>query len=137
MRDKSVVTIDKFGKDHWSTFAYAECRMVDDRGILNREHMRCNIKRHPQFANSFNTLQPDMPTSPTMLRGHFKDKRKARRGHDDWDCLYDLEAAGLLKLNGTGISPIVELTDYGRAVAGLLRKHKADGGNFSEFTVTP
>ncbi len=37
--------------------------------------------------------------------------------HDDWDCISDMEAAGLVEWRGTGLQPIITLTNYGWLVA--------------------
>jgi len=119
-----TVSIEKFGKDHWSTFAYAECRIVDNKGVPKKEHMRCDIDRHPGHAHRGSGQQK----YPTMLKGGVK-----LHDHDDWDCIDDLEAAGFIETLGTGINPVWKLTKKGKEVAGLLRGWKADGGMFAKF----
>jgi hypothetical protein len=114
-----------FGKDHWSTFGYIECRVVDNGGLINNQHMRCDPKRHPGLAH----IPWRNGDIPTRLQGGVKLPK-----HDDWDCFYDLEAAGLLKDESTGIRPRVILTKLGHSVAARLREHKASGGSFASFT---
>lgn len=111
-----VISIDRFGKDHWSTFAYVETRVVDYGGRLSVDHMRCDTDIHPQFANSANRANPNKKY-PTRLR----DGIAAH--HDDWSCVDDLEAAGLLEQKGTGMNPVIVLTDTGRRVVSQLRTH--------------
>lgn len=53
--------------------------------------------------------------------------------HDDWDCADDLEAAGLIKICGSGIHPFYRMTPLGIKVASLLRNHKTNGGHFAGF----
>ena len=120
------VPIAKWGKDHWSTFAYLECRAVDNRGTINKEHMRCNYKLHPELANSANRFSSRR--YPTIL----KDNEELHH-HDDWSCFEDLESVGLVEWAGTGINPIVKFTDKGNDLAGRLRAHKSAGGKFSNF----
>src|SRR3984885_6104202 len=43
------VPLARWGKDHWTTFAYAETRWVDHRGMLSHDQMRCDQHRHPVF----------------------------------------------------------------------------------------
>ena len=126
-----TIPMNKFGKDHWSTFAYIETRGVDYAGQPARNHMGCNDKRHPGLGKSRNCGWKDEYS--TRLRGHTTSKPNRVIGHDDWDCAYDLEEAGLLKDNGTGINPVFELTVLGFKVASLLRQHKAGGGVFATF----
>lgn len=112
-----------FGKDHWSTFAYLETRCVDYEGRPDNRHMRCDPRRHPGLSHI--KWNGDYPT---RLFGMVELPK-----HDDWDCVDDLVAAGLMELDGTGIHPVVKLTNLGHTVAAALRKHKAAGKNFSDF----
>lgn len=120
-----VPTIDAFGKDHWSTFAYIETRIVDYRGEPNRVHMRCHASRHPLLVSD----NGDGSMHPTRLKG---DATLAH--HDDWDCCDDLEREGLLANVGSNVNPVFQLTPKGRVVASQLRTFKSKGGNFGEFT---
>lgn len=125
-----TITMDRFGKDHWSTFAYVETRIVDYKGVLDRMHLRVDLKRHPGLAHAHNGAE-----FPTRLR--FIDKEKGfekLESHDDIDCLEDCEAAGLLEHIGTGIHPVYKLTDLGAKVAGELRHWKGQGKNYCDFT---
>ena len=74
----SVIPIENWGKDHWSTFAYAETLAVDNNGIIIPEvlKMRTNIKTHFFMRNP-----NDGSMYPTMLKNG-----NVSRGHDDWDC---------------------------------------------------
>ena len=56
--------------------------------------------------------------------------------HDDYDCLDDLEKAGLVKNINTGLFPICELTLNGIEILSLLSLHKQKGKNFFEFVYT-
>lgn len=125
-----------FGKDHWSLFGYIECRCADDKGTLDPRRMRANEKTHLlRNVNGF----PWKNEWGTRLKGFFgepghknnEDRRLPR--HDDWDCLDDFEAAGLIEWHGTGMNPIIKLTKLGWMVAQALRQFKASGGNYAEF----
>lgn len=120
------IPIEHFGQDHWSTFAYVETCVVDHGGLVTKERMRCIDQRHPFFAHRGG----DASRYPTRLKGE-----RVQTNHDDWDCIDDLEAAGLLENKGTGATPVFCLTVYGEEVAGRLRVHKGRGGNWSEFVV--
>ena len=106
--------IAEWGRDHWSTLMYIETRVVDHRGILERQHMRCCTKRHPQFTHQ-------------ACRGPI--------AHDDWDCVDDMVEAGLLEWHGTGIHPVFALTEKGWAMAHALRRFRAAGNSLVEFKV--
>lgn len=117
LRPGQPVPIHLWGKDHWSTFAYAECRVVDNKGTINRQHMRGNHCG-------------DDAGYPTRLIGGAE-----LAGHGDYDCLFDAEEAGLLVLQGTGLHPLIQkLTKKGALVAAALRTHKAEGKTFSTFS---
>jgi len=124
-----TVPIAKFGKDHWSTFAYIETRCVDNQGTVELIRMRCNPKRHPGLAgaSAMGESRKWEPSYGTRL------KEGVAAGHDDHDCADDLEAAGLLENIGTGINPAFRLTAEGWVAISLLRQHKAAGGMFATF----
>lgn len=117
------IPVKKFGKDHWSTLAYIECRVVDQGGRLNNKHLRIDPERHPGLAHI--RWEKDSPTY--LAKGVLQKK------HDDLDCIEDLAVAGFVEILGTGIQPRTDLTDYGWEVASALRKHKGNGGNFAGF----
>ena len=127
--DKKPVSVEHFGKDHWSTFAYLDCRATDNKGTIDREHMRCDQDLHPGLRNSANRNSAKGDRKyPTILRGGIQ-----LENHDDWSCFEDLEAAGFVKWEGTGFNPIVVFTELGNKIAGKLRAHKKSGGSFSTF----
>lgn len=117
------VPLEQFGRDHWSTFAYVECRAVDNEGTIAKHHMRCDPLRHPEHAHI--NWSEDIPTR--LLGGVPLPQ------HDDWDCIEDLEAANLLTVTGTPRSPLVTLTEFGQHVASQLRAFLASGGSYSTF----
>jgi len=106
-----TVPIDKWGKDHWSVFAYIETLCVDGNRVIDHRRMRRDGVKYP-----------------TRLKG-----MEELPNHNDWDCADDIEAAGLAENAGTGINRLYKLTEKGFEVAALLRKHKANGGWFSNF----
>ena len=87
------VPVTNWGQDHWSTFAYLETRAVDGKGAIDNPRMRCNARLHREFANMgpFGNLH-DGAKYPTLLAGGIKLEK-----HDDWSCLEDMVAAGLIK----------------------------------------
>jgi hypothetical protein len=124
-----------WGKDHLSTLMYAETCCVDHHGKLASAHMRQGDHRimrlgwprgvdRPSFVNT----RP----SPTRLRGS-----EVVDGHDDWDCIDDMERAGYLVVSGTGLQPIVTLTEKGWQLAFALRRWRAEGKQLADFQVTP
>lgn len=115
-----------WGRDHWSTFAYALCcvrkaRLNDKReegfdGWVKRPQMRANPARHRalQWKPSWRPESEDTkPKYPTRLKAGIQVL-----WHDDWDCLRDLEAYGLLKVQAN--SGHVEITEAGVDVAAQM-----------------
>lgn len=101
------VPMARFGKDHWSTFAYIETRIVDYRGKLAADSMRCDRDRHPglhsvrhhsagygdrKYPTRLKTEQPN----PTLPGAAPRWGLVEIADHDDYDCVDDLIAAGLL-----------------------------------------
>ena len=119
------VSPDRWGKDHWSTFAYIEGRCVDHRGIPQPMNIQTNQNRHPGMGNNLNGED----YSIRLANG----EELPGDQYDEWDCLDDMEAYGLLENVGTGINRRYRLTDTGKRIAGQLRGHKADGKNFASF----
>jgi hypothetical protein len=118
--------VAEWGKDHWSTLAYAETCCVDNGhggvGRLSIVRMRCDADRHPLLAHSGS-------------RGKFPTRLKGGVGladHDDWDCLEDAERAGYCTVLSL-VNGFVQLTPRGEKVCAALRAHKARGGNFADF----
>ena len=144
--------IDQWGKDHWSTFAYAESRCVDHRGVLANHHMRTHVRRHPLFVARGVKSPGDGSQYPTRYKGG------ELADHDDWDCLNDMVEAGLIAVRPTDAAlwevptgkrgPIkhdgrlqtqalvvqVKMTDLGDKVAGELRAHLKKKYNFQVFS---
>lgn len=131
-----------WGKDHWSLLGYVECVCVDNAGYLAIDKMRANPDTHPLMSSGPMRWKPEYST---RLAGFFAfqdrtDIEKAAAaghailGHDDWDCLDDLEAAGLLEVLSLAQCK-VRMTDQGTLLASELRKHKASGGMFANFRV--
>ena len=146
--------VANWGKDHWSTFAYAETRCVDFGGVLQNERMRTHARRHPLFLSRRGLgAHAAGDQYPTRL------KEEELPHHDDWDCLHDLETQGLLKITSPReallwcvpedtrgpirykgrirtkeLTTKVRLTDLGRSVAAELREHLQSEHNFGTFT---
>lgn len=119
------ISIDDFGVDHWSTFAYLETRAVDHQGGVDITHMRCDPRRHPTLAHRGSAI----PCSPSRLKDG-----TLLHDHDDWDCVDDFERCGLLQNVGTALHPRIQFTPIGLQLAARLRAHKAHGGSYSTFS---
>lgn len=123
-----MVEMDKWSKDHWGLLAYVETRCVDFKGKLERTHLRCNENKHPLQKGGINP--PWQTDYSTRL------KEGTIEGHDDWDCLEEMEDAGLIEIISM-INGFVEITEKGIKVTHRIRKHKIKGGTFSTFIGKP
>ena len=139
--NKVKPSMKDFGKDHWSLLAYVETLCVESSnkgiGFIIKSRVRANEKTHPLNAVNFRHAGPWNPEWGTRLSGYFLDNNEVdvkRRldDHDDWDCLDDLEDAGLVDVisEATGA---VKLTDKGITVSNRLREWKIKGGMFATF----
>jgi hypothetical protein len=127
--------------------AYIETRCVDASdglGMLDPRRVRCNEHTHALLAANLPTSRWQDSYS-TRLQGFFdlegRDKPEVAcaaglqvLGHDDWDCLDDLAAAGMVEIVSLA-NPAVTITEYGSVVCGLVRAHKAAGGMFAGFVL--
>lgn len=112
-----------WGRDHTSTLLYVETRCVDYQGVIGAVHMRSWPGR---------PLRGDVGGPvPSAVGGRRGVPTRLADGtelseHDDWDCVEDMVAAGLIKWEGTGMQPILVLTDKGWRVAHRLRRLRAE-----------
>ena len=142
MAVKKAIPMQDFGKDHYSLLAYVETLCVDSSkggvGEIDKRRVRCNPRRHPLHNVNANMgvtgWKPDWGTrlSGFWTNADLTNPKRQIGFHDDWDCLDDLDAAGLLEVLSEA-NGYVKLTDKGLTVAGLLRAWKAKGGMFETF----
>ncbi len=92
------------GRDHASTLLYLQTVEASHNGVVknhnNGEHLRWKLRKYPFAWES--------PDDGTRLWDG-----SVIGNHDDYDCLEDLEAIGLLVNVGTGFQPVVHLTKRG------------------------
>jgi hypothetical protein len=124
------ISMERWGHDHWSVLGYLETRIVDNHGVIRNQQMRCNTRLHRAFAHSV-----DGAVHPTRLREGVVET------HDDWSCLEDMVAAGLVVAEFRqqnnyffGSSEArVRFTSLGQDIALQLRAHKQNAGDWSDF----
>lgn len=150
------VPLARFGRDHWSTLAYAETVMVecggfqigfDGRMRQGRQHFRvmreqCPKPRRPTAGGSHG-VPMDLKYSTPLKDGAVVE------GHDDWHCVQDMAHAGFFHaLVGSEViteqvaahmepGVILSLSPLGCEAADALRAHKRGGGSFGNFTWVP
>lgn len=120
-----ALTLNQFGYDHWKLFYHLRERVTVHAGELDFRRMRCNQDRHPGFAVNGSSWKHSWGT---RVKGG-----RCLPEHDDWDCLYDLEAVGLVKIGGTGVNPRVYLPPTGVTAWEALAKHRQVGGLYTDF----
>lgn len=133
IKEYKPVPVARWGKDHWSTFVYIETRCVDYKGELNKQHMRTKRDKHPDLeGDAQKRFSLAYKEYPTQLKNYFEDPTDCLDDHDDWDCIEDMIAAGLVeKIDNDDLW--YRLTTEGRRIASLIRQHKAQGNNFASF----
>jgi hypothetical protein len=112
------VPMSLFGKDHWSTLGYIETRMVDHGGYMIACDARMRTLAHNHRIFSYrptDNLQKqgcslamlgkrgDGPDNDNVKNGSFLNDGSRLPKHDDWDCIQDLAAAGLLIGDATDV----------------------------------
>lgn len=138
------ITIEQFGKDHWSLLAYVETLCVDATdqiGRIQRNRMRCNPDTHPLLSAG---IKWDTKYSSRLqgasgfnLSNEFDKAVEVGvviPGHDDWDCLDDLAKNGMVDILSLANCSI-KMTGKGMKYSGKLREHKVSGGMYGNFKV--
>lgn len=118
--DGTPVPPELWGKDHFSTCLYVESRAVDHCGKPALAHMRTWKNRVRRGWGKDVPASPGGKDYPTRLANGVE-----LHEHDDWDCVEDMVAAGLIEWNGTGLNPLLFPTAAGWLFAGMLRRHIA------------
>jgi hypothetical protein len=112
------VPMRRWGKDHWTTFAYVETRWVDHRGMLDHDRMRCDRRHSAFYAAKRRTTafgsDVDGARYPTRLKSGQPGDDGAwgsvnLPGHDDYNCLDDAITEGLI----TARMPVAHEGGYG------------------------
>jgi len=121
-----------WGRNHWNLLAYVETRCVDYKGIVTCLHMRVHIDRHKDLIKNEAPIFTERAEKrlPTMLKDGVE-----LSNHDDYDCIDDLIAAGLIKPLGRDVQfTVFSMTEQGWKAAHLLRQHRAALQEFETFT---
>lgn len=128
------VSMDRWGKDHWSILLYIESICVngaDGIGTPDRERVQCNPKRHPGLV-AYTPTGELLDGSEFGIR-LYGGKKLPGPDYDEWDCIFDLECYGLVESLGTGIHPEYRMTEWGIRAAAVLHKYKAQGGQLNRY----
>lgn len=129
--------IEKWGKDHFSTFAYLASCVVNKKGMLENSRMRTNLRIHRELAGMVLGSVYDASPYPTMI------KDGVIENHDDWSCLEEIVMAGFVEawtrpytkervFANTQVR--VLLTESGWNLLQKLTIHTANGGKYHDFS---
>lgn len=135
-----VVPPSGFGPDHWGTLLYLESVVVDCQGFQVGLDPRMKSTAahlaelaacpHPRRAATTRAL-------PVPMRPDHASRRpdgSLFQGHDDWDCLRDFAAAGLLDAPVLAVGQVLRLSPAGCDLAASVRRFKAEGGQLAAFS---
>jgi hypothetical protein len=134
------VPMNLWGRDHWSTLAYIETKLVNHGETVVEFDPRMRQKRR-HFRLLLQAL-PGHRKPGAIVQGQAMEAQHGSRlsdgsylpWHDDWDCVTDMIEEGLFENDGGDgelIGYPLKLTELGYAATAAIRKHKAEGGNFS------
>lgn len=113
------ISMELWSKDHWSLLLYIETCVVDAEGRVNSLRLRRYDRKNREY--------------PTTLKDGSIVWLSKMQWHDDYNCMDDLETAGLMENRGTGVERIYTLTDYGWKLAHILRRNRADKVKDKDF----
>jgi hypothetical protein len=119
------IPIAYWGRDHWSMLMYVETRIVDYDGKLSRAHIRSKTRTGWQPIHGTKLLSYDWTLAPPANL----EAGNIRPDHDDYDCLKDMQAVGLLTQQGGR----VQFTARGWALASRLRQWRGNGLTLKNF----
>lgn len=129
-QEEQLIPMSNWGKDHWSTLAFIETVMVENGffPFKGDARMRSNRRHFRLMPSDFGIVMPREQGS------RLKDGTNAEN-HDDWCCIQDMAAEGLLDKpqEDLDVGVRVKFSDKGMRIAQQLRTHKMNKGSFGNF----
>lgn len=138
-----MIPMSLWGRDHWSTLAYAETVMVDCGGFQvgldarmrhHRRHYRVmsELCKRPMRAGGNRSMPIVM--DPEKHRTRLNDGSEVAK-HDDWSCIQDMAAEGLFTVPADEIEPgvVLRLSPLGQKVAQWVRAQKMAEVSFGQM----
>lgn len=129
-----TISFDRFGRDHWGVLLLVEAECVNRSGkpwTIDNRRMRVHPNKAPFHPQRYRGNDGYSDKYPTRLRDGTEVS-----GHDDWDCLEDLEAAGLLHIHSL-VNGVVQITRKGQQVAAQARAWRSQGHGMVSFVPEP
>ncbi len=133
IKDTEFVPPELWGRDHWSTLAYIETKLVDGPyKVCFDPHMRQGRRHYRVLLGKPNGRKT--PANAMVMRPEYGSRLADGTylpWHDDWHCVQDMVKAGLFEDGVWDVGFKLKLTDLGSMVTAALRKLKSEGGSFS------
>lgn len=139
-----IIPPSAWGKDHWSTLAYVDTVMTDCGGFQlgydprmrsTRRNLRVMLEQCKNPRRTGGRLPAARGPGPTEAATRLQGGQEVT-GHDDWSCLQDMAAVGLLDTHPDKLEPgvTVRFSPKGSAWVSALRTYKQQGGQFAQFS---
>lgn len=143
-----VVTPDRFGASHYNLLAKLVSRCYEQQADtikFSRAWIRSNKAKHYHLSrkgeNWWNgngtqllgceAFNPSQNPQPAIDAGVLLPR------HDDWDCLQDLEAAGMIRIESLEKAKITMLEPGYQAIEALTEEHTSEQNDFPEALSPP
>lgn len=123
-----IIPMNKWGRDHWSTLAFVATVMAD-RGqfvMTGDARMRSNRKNFQAMPSTNGIVMRKEHGSRLSDGSSVED-------HDDWCCIQDFAAEGLLTVEEIDVGERFRFSNKGQALVTSLLTHKMKGGTFSNY----
>lgn len=149
-RSKGDVEMDMWGVDHWTLLRYLHARHLAARNdadpTIEYQRLRINPQNNNlQISSAWSGQQDSWSgSSGTRLKGFEDDptavatlKHATDAGlqipyHDDFDCIEEFEAEGLIDMISTA-NGVFRMTKAGTDLAERVERHLADGRRLDEL----
>lgn len=97
--EELFIPIELFGNDHWGVLLRVEEANKTSRGIIDPARLNIAYSKRSSFTPTirFTGEYPTQIKANAKLRSDGRFGVKKVKGHDDIDCLGDLERAGLIE----------------------------------------
>lgn len=123
--EQEIIPHNLFGVYHWMMLLRVEGWVVMNNGEIEAERMRTNFNRRPPA--------PKGKQWDKLIHSTRTNKGTLIDDHDDWDCLNDLVALGLVNIDIWKNKKIVSLTETGFQVYVRLRRYRQNGEDLNKF----
>ncbi len=117
------------GRDHRSLLLFLQSVESNHRGDVRGAASEGCFPGEPNRMRDKQRMNFSGPWDPK--HGTRYDDGRVDGDSDDWDCLWQLEEWGFIICGGSGINPVVALTDKGHAYAAVLHRARGEAARAS------